>query len=184
MYLYFFPLIAAIMGWLFHLTFINYLFTKIIPSKMPAIAGMAGQYASDKVLNMDVIAAKITDPANLAEMKPFIESHIDTFLKVKLKEKMPAIAMFVGDKTLDVMKGNLMEEIDTLLPNLLQKYAGNLGEKINIEALLVKKINELPVSDLLGKHLKKEKMLFQLFGALSGLAIGLVFLLLSWWAGR
>jgi uncharacterized membrane protein YheB (UPF0754 family) len=177
MYLYFFPVIAAVIGWLFNLTFINYLFGKIIPSKMPVIAGAAGRYASGKILNMDVIASKITDPANLASMRPFIEEHIDTFLKVKLKEKMPAIAMFVGEKTLDTMKASLMDEIDILLPNLLQKYAGNLGEKIDIEAMLVAKINELPVAELLNQHLKKEKMMFQLFGALSGLVIGVVLLL-------
>jgi len=179
MHLYFFPIIAAVVGWLFNLTFINYLFSKIIPGKMPAIAGLAGRYASDKVLNMGVIAAKITDPANLAEMKPFIEEHIDNFLKVKLKEKMPAVAMFVGDKTLDAMKGNLMEEIDILLPNLLQKYAGNLGEKINIQAMLTEKLNALPVADMLAQNLKREKMLFQLFGALSGLVIGILFIVFS-----
>lgn len=145
---------------------------------MPAIAGKAGRYASDKLLNMDVIAAKITDPANLMAMKPFIEQHIDTFLKVKLKEKMPAIAMFVGDKTLDSMKVSLMDEIDILLPNLLHKYAGNLGDQINIESILVAKMNELPVAELLSKNLKREKALFQLFGALSGLLIGGVLLLL------
>ena len=179
MYLYFFPVIAAVIGWLFNLSFINYLFGKVIPSRMPAIAGKAGRYASDKVLNMDVIAAKITDPANLAEMRPFIENHIDTFLRVKLKEKMPAIAMFVGEKTLDTMKASLMDEIDVLLPNLLEKYAGNLGGKINIEQVLMAKINELPVAELLNKNLKKEKMMFQLFGALSGFVIGLALVLLS-----
>lgn len=178
MYLYFFPVIAAVIGWLFNLTFINYLFGKVIPARMPAIAGKVGRYASDKVLNMDVITAKITDPANLTEMRPFIEQHIDVFLKVKLKEKMPAIAMFVGEKTLDSMKASLMDEIDVLLPNLLQKYAGNLGEKVNIESVLIAKINELPVAELLNKNLKKEKMLFQLFGALSGFVIGLVLVLI------
>lgn len=179
MYLYFFPLLAAVTGWLLNLIFLNYLFGKIIPARIPALAHTAGRYASDKLLNMDVIAAKLTDPAGIADMRPFIEQHIDTFLKVKLKEKMPAIAMFVGEKTLDTMKASLMEEIDVLLPNLLQKYAGNLGEKINIESLLVARINELPVAELLNTHLKKEKMRFQLFGALSGFIIGLLFVLVS-----
>lgn len=178
MYLYFFPVVAAVIGWIFNLTFINYLFGKVIPSRVPAIARKAGRYASDKILNMDLIAAKITDPANLAEMRPFIEQHIDVFLKVKLKEKMPAIAMFVGEKTLDTMKASLMDEIDVLLPDLLQRYAGNLGEKVNIESVLITKINELPVAELLNQNLKKEKMLFQLFGALSGFVIGLALVII------
>jgi hypothetical protein len=72
-----------------------------------------------------------------------------------------------------------MDEIDILLPNLLQKYAGNLGEKINIESVLINKINELPVAELLNKNLKKEKTLFELFGALGGFVIGLVLVLIS-----
>jgi len=179
MYLYFFPLVAALLGYLANLAFTGYLFGKIIPAKMPLLASAAGRYASDQLLNMDVIAAKLTDPKSVAEMRPFIEQHIDTFLKVKLKEKMPAIAMFVGEKTLDTMKASLMEEIDILLPNLLQRYAGNLSQNINIEQALATKMNNLPVAQLLSKHLKKEKLLFQLFGAAVGLVIGVVLGLLS-----
>ncbi len=179
MYLYFFPVIAAVTGWLLHLAFLNYLFGKIIPARIPALANAAGQYVSDKIMNMDLIGAKITDPDNLAEMRPFIEQHIDTFLKIKLKEKMPAIAMFVGEKTLDSMKASLMEEIDLLLPGLLQRYAGNLGQKVNIASIVSAKLNALPVAELLNKNMRKEKMLFQLLGAGCGLLIGLMFVMLT-----
>lgn len=184
MYLYFFPLIAAVTGWLCNIFFLNYLFGRIIPARVPGIAAKAGSYVSDKVFNMDLITAKLTDPASLEEMKPFIEGHIDVFLKIKLKEKMPAIAMFVGDKTLDSMKNSLMEEIDILLPGLLQKYARNLGEKVNIEKIISDKLNALPegrLTELLMNGTKKERRLFQLSGAVSGFLIGatLVFLVIA-----
>lgn len=186
MYLYFFPLIAAVLGWLFNLIFLNYLFRKILPAQAPAVAAAVGKYASGKILNTDRLAAAFTDPQKLAAVRPLIESHIDVFLKEKLKEKMPAIAMFIGEKTIDMMKKSLMEEIDQLLPDLLGSYAGSLGDKLDLEQILVRKINELPegkLEALLHQHLKKEKKMFQLAGALSGFVIGLVLLLLALGAG-
>ncbi len=182
MFLYFFPVIAALIGWIANLIFVNYLFRKVIPSKAPAMAGLAGKYVSDKVLNVDRLAATLTDPQKLEALRPMIESHIDVFLKEKLKEKMPAIAMFIGEKTIDMMKNSLMDEIDLLLPNLLGKYVSGLGDKLDVEKMLVAKLKELPegkLEALLQQHLGREKRLFQLFGAITGLVIGLVLLALA-----
>lgn len=182
MYLYFFPLIAALLGWLLHFVFVNYLFSKVIPAKTPALAAAAGKYVSGNVLQLDKLSASLTDPEKLAALRPTIEHHIDIFLKEKLKEKMPAIAMFIGEKTIDMMKKSLMDEIDLLLPNLLGQYLGNIGDKLNVEKILAEKLAALPegkVAALLQQHLKKEKRMFLLFGAASGFLIGLVLMVLT-----
>lgn len=181
MYLFLLPLVAACTGWLFNQLFLRYLFGSVIPAKTPLLAGKAGKYVSDKIMNADVLASNLTDPAKLQELKPMIEAHVDVFLKEKLKEKMPAIAMFIGEKTMDMMKKSLMEEIDVMLPDLIQKYLGNLGGKLNIEEQVMAKVRALPegrVEALLHEHLKREKALFGLFGALSGFIIGLISVLL------
>lgn len=182
MYLYLFPVIAAFLGWLFNLLFANYLFRKLLPAKAPALAGAAGRYVSGEVLQADKLAARLTDPEKLKALTPFIESHIDVFLKEKLKEKMPAIAMFIGDKTIEMMKKSLMEEIDLLLPNLLNRYIGGLGEQLDIEKALVARLNALPegrIATLLEQHAGREKRQFQLLGAACGLLTGLVLMLLA-----
>jgi hypothetical protein len=179
--IYCFPLIAALVGWIFNLILIQYLFKKILPAKLPALGSKAGRYVSDKVFNVDQIASKLLDPQQLEAVKPFIEEHIDHFLNEKLKEKMPAIAMFIGEKTIVMMKAALMEEIDSLLPGLLGKFMGNLSDKINIEKALTAKLNELPdgkITAILNDNLKREKCLFQVFGALSGLVIGIILVIL------
>ena len=179
MFLYFFPLIAAVLGYLFNSLIITYLTRKVVPARLPALAGSAGKYAGT-LIDVDAIAGKAADPENLAALQPYIEQHIDIFLKEKLKEKMPAIAMFVGEKTMDMMKKGLMEEIELLLPNLLQRYMGSLKEKINVEAMVTAKIKELPpekVDALLQNGLKKEWVMFKWAGALTGLVIGALLLL-------
>jgi uncharacterized membrane protein YheB (UPF0754 family) len=183
MYLFFFPFAAAFLGWFFHRLFTNYLFRKIIPAKVPQLATGAGEYVSDKLLNINMISAKITDPQNLEPLRPYIEQHIDVFLKEKLKEKMPAIAMFVGEKTIEMLKKGLMEEIDSLLPALLDKYAGNLAQQLDIAELVRRKIAELPLASLLEKGARKEIALFHGFGALTGFVIGWVLVLLVVIAG-
>jgi uncharacterized membrane protein YheB (UPF0754 family) len=186
MILYCFPLIAAFVGWLFNLALIRYLFTKALPAKLPALGSQAGKYVSEKVFNIDQLASKLTDPQQLESVRPFIEGHIDHFLNEKLKEKMPAIAMFIGEKTIVMMKTALMEEIDSLLPGLLNQFIGNLSDKINIEKALTAKLNELPeekITAILNENLKREKGLFQVFGALSGFVIGLILVLLVHFAG-
>ncbi len=182
MFLYFFPLIAALIGWLFNWIFVRYLFGKAIPAKAPAIASGVGRYLSGSLFNADQMAAKLTDPATLQELTPVIESHIDIFLKEKLKEKMPAIAMFIGEKTIDLMKKSLMEEIDLLLPELLGRYIGNISDKLDIEKVLVKAVASLPegkIEELLYQYSGKERLLFQVWGALAGLVIGVVLVLLT-----
>jgi uncharacterized membrane protein YheB (UPF0754 family) len=180
MYLYLSPILAAAIGWMFNWVFIRYLIGKVIPSKASAIAAATGRYISEQVISVNVISDKLTDPAKLQELRPVIESHIDNFLNQKLKEKMPAIAMFVGEKTIEMMKKSLMEEIDLLLPELLRKYIDNLTDNLNIGKMLTAEIDKLPdgrIEELLYTHSRKERLLFQLWGALVGLVIGVILIL-------
>lgn len=184
--IYCFPILAAFIGWIFNLVLIQYLFKNVLPSKLPALGSKAGKYVSGNVFNADQLASKLTDPQQLESVRPFIEGHIDHFLNEKLKEKMPTIAMFIGEKTIGMMKVALMEEIDSLLPGLLTQFMGNLGDKINIEKALTTKLAGIPeekIAAILNENLKKEKCLFQVFGAVSGFVIGLILIILVHFTG-
>lgn len=181
MYLYCLPVIAAFLGWLSNLIFVRYLFGKVLPAQAPVMASRVGKYISDQVMSVDVLAGNLTDPEKLRALKPLIESHIDIFLKEKIKEKMPAVAMFIGEKTMDMMKKSLMEEIDVMLPELIRKYLGNVGDQLNIEKQVMARVRALPegqIEALLHRNLKREKSMFGLYGAVSGLVIGLILALL------
>lgn len=186
MYLYLFPLIAALSGWLLNHLLLRYFLGKVLPAKAPAWAAAAGNYVSGTVLSPGRLASGLSDPAKLETLKPVIEQHIDVFLKEKLKEKMPAIAMFIGEKTIEMMKKSLLEEIDLLLPELLGRYAATLGNSLDLGKLLRQKLEAMPATELDGmirKHLERELRLFRWYGALGGLVTGSILLCLALLAG-
>lgn len=182
MILYFIPLITALTGLLLHWLLTSWLFRIGLPPRLPALLSGAGNYLGTEVFRAGAILEKITDQKNLEAVKPYLEEQVDHFLKHKLPEKMPMIAMFAGAKTLDAVKEGLMEEMDTLLPGLLQQYAGRLKEELDVAQIIQTQLStQSPqkIAGLIRTALKKEIRLFISLGALTGLLIGVLCVLLT-----
>ena len=75
-----------------------------IPKKHQVIAEHLGRLASKEFLSFSELKEKVTNPENLEKLRPEIESHIDTFLREKLKDTFPMLSMFIGDKTINQLK--------------------------------------------------------------------------------
>lgn len=184
------PLIAAFTGWfttwiavvmLFHpkepKRFLGVTIQGIFPKRQKVFAAKLGGVVANELLHFNEILVHIKDPAQLADLKPGIETHVDTFLHVKLKEKMPVISMFVGEGTLQKIKEGLMEEIDVLLPEIIGKYADNLSEKIDIESMVTEKVSNFSsdkLEDILANVMSKEFRFVELIGGVLGFVIGLI----------
>ncbi len=180
MYLYFFPFIAAGIGWLLHLTLLNYLLGKVLPQRVPYYAGKAAQQVNIDTVTNNWLKGEKGNKV-VADLIPFVENHIDIFLKEKLKEKMPAIAMFIGDKTIELMKASLMEEIYSLLPEVLEKFSSLIMSTLKPEQMVQAMFEKMPegkLEALLIQNTKKEQRFIQVFGAVSGFAIGCILVLL------
>jgi len=189
------PVISAFIGWftnwiaikmLFHpkvpKRFLGMTFHGIFPKRQKQFAASLGSLVSRELLNFDEIARHIKDPEQLVLVRPSIEGHIDIFLHEKLKEKLPVISMFVGQGTLEKIKEGLMEEIDILLPEVIGKYADNLGARIDIEAIVIDKVSNFSsdkLEEILVAIMKKEFRFVEIIGGVLGFVIGLVQLLLS-----
>jgi len=172
--LYLIPLVAAFAGWLLHKGLISFVYSKVVPASQETIAKRLSGYAAS-ALNLDQLAGHLADAGELSALKPEIERHIDVFLNEKLKEKMPMIAMFVGEKTIDKIKEGLLEEIDLLLPVILRRFAGNLDTRIDIGSIVYKKISQMDQHDFAGS-VKAGTISYAnklaLFGALAGFITG------------
>jgi uncharacterized membrane protein YheB (UPF0754 family) len=110
-------------------------------------------------------------------MMPLIESHIDTFLKERLSEQLPMISMFIGEKTLSRLKTTFMQEIETLLPPVMKTYAGQLRTELDLESIIIEKVTHFSsdrLEDLLYQIMAKEFHFVEWVGAIIGLLIGLV----------
>jgi uncharacterized membrane protein YheB (UPF0754 family) len=189
-WLFIIPFFSACIGWvtnwvaikmLFHprepRKIMGFTFQGVYPKRKQQFAEKLGRVVSNEFLsNMD-LEEKISDPANLEKIIPMIESHVDDFLRERIGKELPMVSMFIGDKTIGRLKGAFMKEIGTLFPEVMKQYAGNLKTELNLEQLVVKKVNSFSsakLEEILYKSLSKEFRQVGLLGALIGFIIGIV----------
>lgn len=155
-------------------------FQGILPRNQKLIAAEAGKYAAAS-FSLDTIEQKIKDPKNFDQVRPLIETHIDDFLRHKLKEQMPMIGMFIGDKTIQSLKTIFIQEIESLFPQVMQQFAGNLKKEINIEALISGKLESMSPA-VIEKAVSGKFRPALILGGLIGLVMGLIQFAILWFA--
>jgi len=189
------PIISAFIGWftnwiaikmLFHprnpVKFLGFTIQGIFPKRQQQFAQKLGVLVASELIHFDEIAGKLKDPQQLAAVSPVIETHIDTFLRVRLAEKIPMIAMFVGEKTIGQLKEGMMEEINTLLPQVIGKYTEGLAEKVDIEKMVTEKVANFSsdkLEQILVAIMSKEFRFVEIIGGVLGFIIGLLQILLT-----
>lgn len=189
------PLISAFIGWftnyiaikmLFHprepKKILGITFQGIFPKNQQRFAQKLGTLVATELINVDDLADRLKDPKQLQTLAPVIESHIDNFLEVKLKEKMPVISMFVGEGTLSKIKEGLLEEIETLLPELIGKYTDSIRTNIDVEQIVTDKVAAFSsdkLEEILNSIMKKEFFFVEVIGGVLGFVIGMLQVLLT-----
>jgi uncharacterized membrane protein YheB (UPF0754 family) len=166
------PVISAILGWLGSWMAGKIFIYRIIPRRQQALGEKLGKAVSAEFSFAD-LEKKIMSPDNVKKIMPLVEVHIDDFLRNKLKEKMPMISMFIGNKTIDSLKEVFLKEIEDLFPQVLKQFAGNLQSELNIEAMVANKITTVRTTDL-AKMFSPSLRYFQFAAAHTGLIIGLI----------
>lgn len=183
------PLISGFIGWvtnwvaikmLFHpRTPVNVLGIKvqgIFPKRQDQFAEKLGKLVSQELLSFDEIEAKITNPDNLKQVLPQVESHIDHFLRVKLSDSMPMISMFIGDKTIEKLKAVFMEELEILFPKIMKDYSGTLKQQLDLEAIVTDKVKAFSsdkLEEILYQVMAREFRFVEIIGAVLGFLIGM-----------
>ena len=184
------PFIAAFTGWfttwiaiymLFHprepKRFLGITIQGIFPKRQKQVAAKLGSVVAKELIHFDEIAAQLKDPEQLKSLTPTIEKHLDSFLKVKLKEKLPVISMFVGEGMIQSIKEGMLEEIALLLPEIINQYTDSLSQKIDIEKMVTEKVSNFSsdkLEDILQSVMSKEFRFIELIGGVLGFVIGLI----------
>ena len=188
--LFLIPIISAFIGWftnwiaikmLFHpkqpKRILGITFQGIFPKNQAQFAAKLGKLVGEELLSFKDISSKITNPENVEKLMPVVEEHIDHFLRVKLAEKMPVISMFIGDKTINELKGVFMEELKTLFPVLMETYMTNLQKDLDLEKIVTQKVAAFSsdkLEDILNSIMSKEFRFVEIIGAVLGFIIGLL----------
>lgn len=184
------PFVAAFTGWfttwiaiymLFHprepKRFLGLTIQGIFPKRQKQFAARLGMLVAKELIHFDEIAAQLKDSEGLHALNPTIERHLDSFLHVKLKEKLPVISMFVGEGMMNKIKEGMMEEIALLLPEIIGQYTDNLREKIDIEKMVTEKVSHFSsdkLEEILAAVMSKEFRFVELIGGVLGFVIGLI----------
>lgn len=193
--LYLIPFISAFIGWFTNWIAIKMLFHPknpvkvlgmtiqgIFPKRQQQFAQKLGVLVATELLHFNDIASKLKDPKQLESVTPYIEEHIDTFLRVKLQEKLPVVSMFIGDSTIGKLKEGMMEEINGLLPEVIGKYADNLSQKMDIEKMVTDKVANFSsdkLEEILTAIMSKEFRFVEIIGGVLGFIIGVIQIFLT-----
>jgi uncharacterized membrane protein YheB (UPF0754 family) len=154
----------------------------VFPKRQRQIAESLGKIVGQELLSFGDIEQTITSPENVSRILPLAEEHIDNFLRNKLKESMPMIAMFIGDKTINQLKAVFMKELEELFPVIMKNYVANLRNDLDLERIVVDKIAAFSsdrLESMLNQFLTKEFRFVEVIGAALGFLIGLVQIMLT-----
>ena len=177
-----FPLIGAVVGWMVMSAGVWFFFKRVLPAKKQALDRQISKLAAEH-FSFTAIEAKLVSPESFQKILPVIEGHIDEFLRVKLTKSMPYLGAFIGDKTINQLKGVFMEELAELFPVVMKNYLGGLQQEMNIEGVLYAKLAEIPpqrIESTAKSLLAKEFGQVKLMGAVTGLITGLIQVLILW----
>jgi uncharacterized membrane protein YheB (UPF0754 family) len=194
------PPISAFIGWftnwiaikmLFHpkepKRILGITFHGIFPKRQKKFAEKLGKMISDEFLSFEDIQQKITDPRNLQKLMPIIDEHVDNFLRNKLSEEMPFLSLFIGNKTIRSLKNTLMQELETLFPQLMTSYAVHLQHELDLEKIVTEKVSAFSSDKLeaiLYQIMSKEFRFVEILGGIIGLIIGILQVLISHFLAR
>lgn len=115
-------------------------FQGVFPYLQEHFAADASSYVKDQLFNSYGPVEKLNDPLLYEKLKPEIENHVDYFLKEKLSAVFPLLYKFMGEKTLGQFKHAFLAEIDLLFPEIMNKYAGELFNNMDIENMISTKL--------------------------------------------
>jgi uncharacterized membrane protein YheB (UPF0754 family) len=189
------PLISAFIGWftnwiaikmLFHpkepRKILGITFHGIFPKRQQQFAEKLGKLVSNELLSFSDIESKITSKENLDKIMPLVEGHIDHFLRHKLSDTFPLLSMFIGDKTINQLKEGFMKELQQIFPEVMKKYMGNLQKDLDLEQIVIQKVQGFSsdkLESILNDIMKKEFKFVEIIGGVLGFIIGLLQVLLT-----
>lgn len=193
--LFLIPVISAFIGWFTNWIAIKMLFHPkepkkilgitiqgIFPKRQQQFAEKLGKLVSQELLSFADIQQKLVHPDNIQKLMPVVEEHIDQFLRKKLAEEMPVISMFIGENTIQQLKGIFMKELESLFPVIMQRYMGHLQQELDLEKIVTQKVAAFSsdkLEDILQSILSKEFRFVELIGGVLGFIIGLLQVLLT-----
>ncbi|MFZ9262972.1 MAG: DUF445 domain-containing protein [Chitinophagaceae bacterium] len=189
------PIISAFIGWftnwiaikmLFHprepKKILGITFHGIFPKRQRQFAEKLGILVSTELLSFKEIEQKITSTDNVNKLMPFVETKVDEFLRVKLSDAFPVISMFIGENTIQQLKGIFMQELQLIFPQVINKHVKHLESELDLEKIVIEKVSGFSsdkLEQILNQIMSKEFRFVEILGAVLGFIIGILQILIT-----
>jgi len=187
--LYVLPFISAAIGWVTNYIAVKMLFHPreerdlvlfklqgIFPKRKAVLAERLGEVVARELISIPMLLEKVNNENTKAEIKVMIQDYVDNKLIQAITDSNPMLKMFATEEVLAPIKLKIAEELENLIPILLEKV-GSKMEDIDVEALVADKVNQFSnekLEEILMGVMKKEFKFIELAGAVLGFLIGLI----------
>lgn len=166
------PFISAIVGWLCSQCVSYYLLHYYMPQKQPALHSLISNVISNELKNIS--NSNLNNTNLLDKTMPLIEKHIDDFINIKLKEEIPMLSMFVGNKVTDQIKGIFITQVKELFPQIILSVAESVDIHDKINHIIAQKLQIHPMSSFIKNKLAAPLKAYHVSGLVTGFIIGVI----------
>lgn len=187
------PLVGLFIGWLTNYLAIKLLFRPkrpvrigpfvlqgIFPKNKSRLADRLGNVVQRDLISYEDIRKRLEDPESMHEMAEQVSEHVETMIRDRLhKTKLQQVVIPEG--IIQRIHEMVTSDIEKTLPLLIDKYIDKLEQKVDIHAMVRQKVIQLSdekLEDLILAIARKEFKFIELIGALLGLLIGCLQLLM------
>lgn len=197
--IYLLPFISAFIGWITNWVAIKMLFHPreekrilgirvqgIFPKRQKQFAEKLGQLVARELISFEEISNKINSPSTVEKALPLVEQHVNQFIDTKLKEEIPLLSMFISGDTMTKIKRGIVQEVELMIPQLLGGMLTSIQQDLNVERMVIDKVNAFSSDKLeaiLLDIMKREFKFVELIGAVLGFLIGLIQVALTYFSG-
>lgn len=180
--------VGGLIGWITNILAIKLLFRPINPVKIPIlnieilglipkrkkeIATNIGEVISNELLSMDDILKQAFDNSDGSDFNSYIIKKIKNIINEKLNIIPMPFRMMAAPYIDDILNKEVPSAMDEISVDLLDKAK----EKVDIQAIVEKKINELDLEkleDIIIQVAKKELKHIEILGLVLGAIIGIL----------
>ena len=120
------PMLTGLFGWMLIWLLAKSLF---FPTKAIQIGGFSWESNLARLINqfpVELLIPKEADSAaSFKAMQPLMEEKLDFFFNHTIKDKLPMMSMFIGDKTVAQLKAVFLEELASIFPQMIDQLTQN-----------------------------------------------------------
>lgn len=187
------PLISALIGWITNFLAVKMIFHPyneisilgikiqgLLPKRKSDLAQKIAETVEQELISHDDIRQAIDNPEFHTELTESVMGVMQQVIEQKLLST-PMLSMFLSGDTIKTITNMLREEVEKQVPEFMENMFEKIEQRVDFHEVVRRKINAFDMKkleDIVYGIAKKELKAIEFFGAVLGLIVGIVQLIL------